>query len=107
MAEVTLRHEIACSAQDYWDKCVFDNDCLNGERCGGGQCAAAGQTDAGPCPLCYVGPTDSPPSSAGADAGNNPVTSGGCGCQSGPGMAVIPLLLIALLFGARRRWPSN
>jgi hypothetical protein len=26
MAEVTVRHEMACSAQDYWDKCVFDND---------------------------------------------------------------------------------
>jgi hypothetical protein len=26
MAEITLRHEIACSIQDYWDKCVFDND---------------------------------------------------------------------------------
>jgi hypothetical protein len=25
MAEVTLRHEISCSVQDYWDKCVFDN----------------------------------------------------------------------------------
>ena len=26
MAEITLRHELACSVQDYWDKCVFDND---------------------------------------------------------------------------------
>jgi len=26
MAEITLRHEIACSVQDYWDKCVFNND---------------------------------------------------------------------------------
>jgi hypothetical protein len=25
MAEVTLRHEIACSPAEYWDKCVFDN----------------------------------------------------------------------------------
>ena len=26
MAEVTVRHEIDCSIQDYWDKCVFDNE---------------------------------------------------------------------------------
>jgi hypothetical protein len=26
MAEVTVRHEIDCSIQDYWDKCVFNND---------------------------------------------------------------------------------
>lgn len=25
MAEFTARHEIDCSIQDYWDKCVFDN----------------------------------------------------------------------------------
>ncbi len=25
MAEVTVRHELACSVQEYWDKCVFDN----------------------------------------------------------------------------------
>jgi hypothetical protein len=25
MAEVTVRHELDCSIQDYWDKCVFDN----------------------------------------------------------------------------------
>jgi hypothetical protein len=24
MAEVTVRHELDCSVQDYWDKCVFD-----------------------------------------------------------------------------------
>lgn len=24
MAEITVRHEIDCSAQDYWDRCVFD-----------------------------------------------------------------------------------
>ena len=28
MAEVTVRHELDCSADDYWNKCVF-NDAFN------------------------------------------------------------------------------
>jgi hypothetical protein len=24
MAEVTVRHELGCSAEEYWDKCIFD-----------------------------------------------------------------------------------
>jgi hypothetical protein len=26
MAEVTVRHELDCSIDDYWNKCVFDDD---------------------------------------------------------------------------------
>src|ERR1700691_3343355 len=26
MSEVTVRHELDCSVQDYWDKCVFDDE---------------------------------------------------------------------------------
>lgn len=26
MAEVTVRHELDCSVQDYWDRCVFDEE---------------------------------------------------------------------------------
>jgi hypothetical protein len=26
MAEVTVRHELACSADEYWDQCIFDDE---------------------------------------------------------------------------------
>lgn len=86
-------------------QCTGPSDCPSGLTCSGGQCSPS-NPDAGACDLCFVKPSTTPPGGTTPDAGVHGVTGGGCGCESGPGVLAVPLVLFLFSMGARRRWPN-